>query len=153
MKSMNGNTVWKKPTHMLSYWSLNLRAFFCTTTFTPKFSLIHTLIVYTRENNTSPLCISCTLVLQIIPLSTLTFIGTQYEESTPWETTLKLSSLQNLLILYNLIIMFTNFYRLNCVALANLWQTINKIWIKYWISFDSIMIMESLYVLIFILDT
>ena len=33
---------------------------------------------------TSPLCILCMLLSQIIPLLTLTLLRTWYEESTPW---------------------------------------------------------------------
>jgi hypothetical protein len=40
--------------------------------------------MYTLENsNTSPLCILCMPMAQIIPLHTLTSIRTMYEESTP----------------------------------------------------------------------
>ena len=42
--------------------------------------------MYTLEKNkTSPLSILCTLIPQTIPLLTLTFICTRYEESTPRE--------------------------------------------------------------------
>ena len=87
---------WMKLTHLLSSFSLNLTDPFCTSTFTSYF-LIVVLDVQTKElntscmyimfinvaNNTSPLCILCMLMPQIIPLLILTLVCTWYEESTP----------------------------------------------------------------------
>ena len=70
---MNEHTHFMRLTKLLSFFSLNLRAPFCTSTFTLKF-LIALLKVHTRENlkNTSPLSILCILMPQIILLLTLT---------------------------------------------------------------------------------
>ena len=38
-----------------------------------------------KKINATPLCILCMLMSQILPLLTLTFICTWYEESTPWD--------------------------------------------------------------------
>ena len=63
---MDENMNWMKLTHLLSLFSLNPRAPFCTSTFIWTF-LITLLNVHTRENTTSPLCILCMLLPQIIP--------------------------------------------------------------------------------------
>ena len=65
----------------MSSFLLNLRAPFCTSTFALHF-LKAFLDVHTGVNNTSPLCILCTLMPQIIPLLTFTLVCTWYEEST-----------------------------------------------------------------------
>jgi hypothetical protein len=57
---------------------------FCKSTFTSNF-LIGFLNVTPKEINATPLCILCTLMSQIIPLLTLTFVRTWYEESTPMD--------------------------------------------------------------------
>ena len=57
---------------------------FCISTLNPKF-LNRLLQMYTLEkNNTSPLCVLCTLMPQIIALSKLTSTGIWYEKSTSW---------------------------------------------------------------------
>ena len=81
MTTMDENMNWMKLTHLLSNFSLNLRAPFCTSTFTPR--LIIAFSTYTLEkNNTSPLSILCTLVPPTIVLLTLMLVCTWYGEST-----------------------------------------------------------------------
>jgi hypothetical protein len=55
-----------KLTHLLSTFSLNLRALFCTSTFTSKFLIIF-LNAHLAKNKTSPSCILCKLMPQFIP--------------------------------------------------------------------------------------
>ena len=49
MTTIDENVNWMKLTHLLSNFSLNLRAFFCTSNFTSK-KLIAFLDVHNREN-------------------------------------------------------------------------------------------------------
>ena len=53
MAIMDENLNWTKLTYLLSKFSLNLKAFFCTSTFYFK-TLITFLDIHTRESNTSP---------------------------------------------------------------------------------------------------
>jgi hypothetical protein len=69
MQMMDENVKWMKLTHLLSYFSLNLKAPFCTSTFTSKQYLDR--------------CILCVPMPQMIPLLTLTLVHIWYEESTP----------------------------------------------------------------------
>ena len=69
--------------HLLSIFSLDLTAPFCTSTCTSK-EQITFLIVHARKNNISLLCILYTLMPQIIPLSTLMLVCKWYYYSTPW---------------------------------------------------------------------
>lgn len=60
MITMDKDVTWMKPTHLLSFFSLNPRATFCTSTFTSTLLiafLIHTL----KKNNTSPLRRLCSM--------------------------------------------------------------------------------------------
>ena len=66
MTTMDENVNWMKLTHSLSCFSLNFRAPFCKSTLISNF-LLALFDVDTRENNTSLLCIQCTLMPQMIP--------------------------------------------------------------------------------------
>ena len=70
---MDENTNWMKLAHLLSIVSLNLGGPFCTSTYTSKF-LITILNVQIKENKTSPICILCMLIPQILPLFTFTLV-------------------------------------------------------------------------------
>ena len=66
MTTMDENMSWIKPTHVESTFSLNLRAPFCTFTFTSK--LFIAFLKHTLEKIVHvPLCILHTLIPQIIP--------------------------------------------------------------------------------------
>ena len=79
MATMDGIINWMKLAHLLSIFSLNLTTLFCTTAFTSKIQSTF-LNVNTREEAISLLTILCTLIFQIIPLSTLTIICAWYEK-------------------------------------------------------------------------
>ena len=81
MPTMDKNVTWMKLTHISSIFSLNIRAAFCTSTYTIDF-LIAILDVHTQENNTSSLCILCTLMPRITSLLKPTLVYTFYEQST-----------------------------------------------------------------------
>ena len=61
MTTMDEIVNWMKPIYLLSKTSLNLRAPFCSFIFTSKFFLAF-LIMHTKKNNASPLCILYTLI-------------------------------------------------------------------------------------------
>ena len=70
MTTMDENVNWLELKHLLSLFSFNHEAHFGTSTFTS--TIFNSLFqMYTLENNnTSPLCILCMLMPQIIPLRT-----------------------------------------------------------------------------------
>ena len=76
MTMMNENVNWMNLTHSLPNFTLNLGALFCTSTFAFQIYIL-------EKNNTSLLCILCTLKAQIISLLTSTLVHMWYEESTP----------------------------------------------------------------------
>ena len=63
----------------MSSFPLNRRAPLCAPAFASHFSVVF-MDVHTREN-TSPLCMLCMVMLQIMPLLTFTLVRTWYEES------------------------------------------------------------------------
>ena len=74
---------WMKLTHLLPIYSLNLKFLFCTSTFTLIKNNCLFKCTHNRKYNTFRICILCMLMLQIIPLLTLTLVRTWHEESTP----------------------------------------------------------------------
>ena len=82
MITMNENVNWMELTHMLLSFPLNPKARFCTSTFTSTFLIAFFYMYKLEKNNTSPLCIICMLMPQILPLLTLTLVHTWYEEAT-----------------------------------------------------------------------
>ena len=73
MKIMDEDVNWMKLTHMLSVLSLHLTP--------PPF--VHLPLLQKNIAFTSPLYILCTIMPQIIPLSTLLLVHTCFEESKP----------------------------------------------------------------------
>ena len=83
MITMDKDVTWMKPTHLLSFFSLNPRATFCTSTFTSTLLIAFFIIRNLRKIRESPLCILCALMPQIINPFTLMLVHTWYEESNP----------------------------------------------------------------------
>ena len=83
MTAMDENLNWVELTHLLSLFSLNLRAFLYI--YIKVLNSLSSINVTLEKSNASPLCILCMLMDKIIPHLTLTLVHTLYEESNPWE--------------------------------------------------------------------
>ena len=64
-----------------------------------------------EESDTSPLCIPCTLVPQIIPLSKLMFVRMWYGKSNPWRI-----MIEWFLLTYSLNSRFSIFLRIDATC-------------------------------------
>ena len=82
---------WNLPNYCQVF--LNLRGLFCASTFTSNFLIVF-LDVHTKENNISPLCISCTLMPKLT--SSYTHVNLYNGKMSPNHGELKSSLMLNL---------------------------------------------------------
>ena len=104
---------------------LNLRAPFCTSTFTS--NNLSRCTHQKKKEKKSPLCILYMLMPQILPLLTLTLVHTWYEESTPppmfaSKTLFMIFSVTYYMHCYNYLLkisIFTNKGQIGCLDIRN----------------------------------